>query len=485
VGNNYIVTTPNSIKWQSLHSASYSFDSSFELLLADNSILYANKVLRVLPKKRIVVAGHWQDKLVVAKLFLDSKQAKRHAEKDAVGISILQKNRIPTSIIYYQGLNADKSIHVLLLEKITDAKNLQEYLQDLSQPERLHCLERVIVELATQHVLGVLQKDLHFNNILLNDSMVFTLDGGQIKQYSYLLSKKISMENLALFLSQLGVGFDAEQLHLFQYYAKVRGWLLKPNDSDEMFFMIKQCNEKRWLNFEKKINRNCSGFHRIEKKGVSGVLNRKYSGNELLPYLSHPENLFHHPSAVILKSGRSSTIIKVVLDNKIFVVKRYNIKNIFHWLRRLFRETRAKKTWRLAQQLQFFGVATAKVAAYIEKRWLKFHGTSYVIMEHTDGMHLSDFCLQNNQASEKLTMVISKVVKLLKNLAKLNITHGDLKATNILLDQQLSPVLIDLDGATLHLSLDSMHAAWKKDMHRFLKNFKNHPEMIEMIKSSW
>ena len=93
-----------------------------------------------------------------------------------------KKNRIPTPTIYYQGMNADKDIYVLLLEKIEHAQNLQDYLQALSAKDWLICLERVIVELATQHVLGVLQKDLHFKNFLINETIIYTLDGGQIKR---------------------------------------------------------------------------------------------------------------------------------------------------------------------------------------------------------------------------------------------------------------------------------------------------------------
>ncbi|MHB1222231.1 MAG: hypothetical protein ACYC0J_09575, partial [Gammaproteobacteria bacterium] len=58
------------VGWRELSSAKFSFDSPFRLGLMGNQIFIAERVVRILPKKRIVAFGTWEGKHVVAKLVL-------------------------------------------------------------------------------------------------------------------------------------------------------------------------------------------------------------------------------------------------------------------------------------------------------------------------------------------------------------------------------------------------------------------------------
>ena len=181
---------------------------------------------------------------VVAKLFFDTHHAKRNMEKDAAGVKTLQDYKIPTPPLLYQGTSVDKRIHILLFEQIFETQNLDQIWHNRDDVEEmLPILKPVIVELATQHVLGVLQHDLHLKNFLLTEKTVYTLDGAQVELFPNLLSKKPSVNNLALFLSQLGVGVEECQEKLFRYYAKSRGWMLKSEDINEIYFLIKKWND--------------------------------------------------------------------------------------------------------------------------------------------------------------------------------------------------------------------------------------------------
>ena len=56
------------------------------------------------------------------------------------------------------------------------------------------------------------------------------------------------------------------------------------------------------------------------------------------------------------------------------------------------------------------------------------------------------------------------------------ISHGDLKATNLLwVDNQL--YFIDLDAARQHKTIASWQRANKRDKKRFLKNWRDTPEL--------
>lgn len=486
MGNNYTGTMPNqlgdpqTLTLKDLQAIDFGFDSPFDLPLIEEQVFSGEKVARLIPGKRLVMFGTWQEKPVVGKIFFDNQNAKRHMENDLTGLEILRENKIPTPNLLYRGVCKDQRIFILIFERLFEAKSLDEVWQSKTSVDGLMpLLKAVTVELATQHVLGMQQQDLHLKNFLVTRKRIYTLDGAAIEVFPALLPKKMSMDNLALFLSQLGVGLEKYQEKLFHHYAKSRGWLLKPEDTIDLFLTIKKYNHERWLRFEKKIFRDCTSFACIDNFSTFAMYDRAYAFPEFKKFLQNPDSVFNHPAARMLKAGRSSTVVKITLDNRILVVKRYNIKNVWHRFRRLFRATRAEVSWRLAQKLRLFGLSTARPVAFIEKRCLGFRGKSYYVTEFVSGEHGGGYLQRIAQQEDKISSMVLKMSALLKNLAKIEITHGDLKITNILIGEGENPVLIDLDGATEHSSLSGLRSAWRKEIKRFLENFDDDPVMRE------
>ena len=468
----------NGLTWKELQAITFSFNAPFKLYVEDGQVFLAEQVVRVLPERRLVAFGVWQGKPAVAKLFFHTKHAKRHMREELSGIKTLRENEVPTPVLYYQGVSNDHHTQVLIFERIEQSYNLETIWNGKNSAEEcLPLLKLVMVELATQHVLGVLQRDLHLRNFLLTKKKIYTLDGAQIDILEKLIAKKPSMESVALFLSQLGVGVEELQEKLFKHYAKSRGWLLKKQDMIDLAQMIKKCNYVRWRRFAKKIFRDSSSYACIHYHEATGMYDRAYTSQAFMQLLHDPEMAFKHPSAKILKSGRSATVVKIAIDQHVLVVKRYNLKNTWHRLRRCLRTTRAATSWRLAHKLSLFGVATARPVAFIEKNRLGLRGKSYYITEYVAGEHADAFFIRSRAEVEKTALMVQRVTATLKNLHKLEITHGDLKMTNMLIDAGEQPVLIDLDGAAEHVSMASLRAAWSKDITRFLQNFRDQPSL--------
>ncbi len=477
---------PITLTWKQLHAAQFAFDSPFQFYLDDGSVFLAEKVLRLIPKKRLVAMGTWSGKKVVAKLFFAEQQSKRYMEKELAGVRLLQEHHVPTPALLHTGKSQDGRTCVVMFEYIEGAVSLDDIWRNKKNMEEITAvLKSIVVELATQHVFGILQQDLHLKNFLLKGKKIYTLDGADVEYGEPLLSKKMSLNHLALFLSQLGVGVEVEQEKLFNFYAKSRGWLIKEEDKRELFFSIKRWNEIRWKKFEEKIFRDSTDFAVRKKNWMQVMYDRQYASSAFMAFLDDPEMAFQHPSMVMLKNGRSSTVIKITLDQRDYVVKRYNLKNSWHRLRRCLRPTRAQTSWRLAQKLKLFCLSTAKPAAYIEKNILGFRGQSYYVTEYVNGEQASAFFFRYHRDEEKMSAMVKRIVRLLKNVAKLEITHGDLKMSNILIDENEQPVLIDLDGAAEHLSLSGLHRAWKKEVDRLLDNFHAFPKIKEKFKKDF
>jgi tRNA A-37 threonylcarbamoyl transferase component Bud32 len=472
------------LSWEILKSAKTEISAPFQLLLSDSAErLYCHDIIRILPGKRLVAFGQWGNKEVVAKLFYERGQSKRHLKRDVLGVNALTHANVPVPCLLYQGSASQQRIQVLLFERVTQAINLEVIWQEQRNTDLFSALmHQVIVELATQHVSGILQHDLHFKNFLVTEKLIYTLDGGGIESFSGALSKAKSMDNLSLFFAQLGVGTQQLQCQLFKAYAKARGWLAKKADFDLLKELVDKKNKERWSHYQNKIIRTCSAFIRINLFNRLIVYDREYQSPALVDFFHEPEKLFTLPDIVFLKKGRSATLIKVIVEGRAWVVKRYNIKNSWHGLRRCLRLTRAEASWRFSQYLRLFGVPTAKPVAYIENRVFGLRGTSYFIMEYVEGKNLGEFfsSYDANEGEEFYVRKAALVVDLLNKLAELKMTHGDLKMTNILFSSGY-PLLIDLDSMREHITQWGFKKAAKKDIQRFMENWRNHPKVAAIF----
>jgi len=146
-------------------------------------------------------------------------------------VQALRRAKIPSPTLLHTDASPDKTIQLLIFERIENADNLENVWQKFKfSPESEIPLRALTIELATQHVLGLEQADLHLKNFLVTSEKIYTLDGSSIRTHDSSLSKKQSLENLALFFSQLGIHRHQLQYRLFQFYIHARGWLIKKSD---------------------------------------------------------------------------------------------------------------------------------------------------------------------------------------------------------------------------------------------------------------
>lgn len=439
--------------------------------------LYCDKVIRVIPGKRLVAFGHWNNKPIVAKLFFERGKAKMHSHRDVAGIEALIVENVPTPKLLFQGTDQKQHIHVLVFERIMDSCNLDALWHDKSDIEELTALmHAVTVELATQHVMGIVQHDLHLKNFLVTSKTIYTLDGDSVEHFNRTLSKKESLEHLGLFFSQLGVGAEELKQQLFDTYVKSRGWIVRPADTELLQQTIKKYSTQRWLQYQKKIMRNCTAFDRIEKFTTLVMCDREYETENFIKFMRNPDVYFAQSNSQILKDGRSSTVAKIKIDNRTLVVKRYNVKSVWHWLRRCTRRTRATEGWRISHLLRLMGIPTAKPIAFIEKRFFGLRNKSYLVMEYIDGKHCGEYFTKHCNDEDKISKVAKRILAIFNQLAQLRMTHGDLKMTNIIISHD-RPVLIDLDGVREHRNVFSFKRTFNKELQRFMKNWDNFPSV--------
>jgi len=137
----------------------------------------------------------------------------------------------------------------------------------------------------------------------------------------------------------------------------------------------------------------------------------------------------------LLKDGTSNTVGR----HSGWVVKRYNFKKPLNLIKDIFRPSKAKKSFRLGYHLELLGIPTARVVAVAEDRVFGFLIRSFLIMEEVS----TAVTLGSTGDRDGLA---TRVGKLIGRLHHEGFSHRDLKASNVLVDPEGKPWLIDLDG---------------------------------------
>lgn len=198
----------------------------------------------------------------------------------------------------------------------------------------------------------------------------------------------------------------------------------------------------------------------------------RYYSAQMAQLLSNLEGELMKAS-VFLKKGTSSTVVKWELDGQTLVIKRANMRNRYHALRRLFQPSRAKKNWDYAQRLKAVGISTFEPIAMVEKRWGPFRRESFFICNFLMGKNLNEGFIKGETPIHEQEEIANKIVHLVKTLAKEGLYHRDLNLTNIILVDK-KPYIIDLDSMQRYKKSRLTEFLLKlKLWHRLMKNIED------------
>ena len=208
------------------------------------------------------------------------------------------------------------------------------------------------------------------------------------------------------------------------------------------------------------------------------VFDRSVDSPEFQQLLTHIDTTMQAGES--LKNDATTTLARISVNQHDLVIKRYNIKHWRHALSRAFRPSRAAISWHNAHRLQQHNIKTAKPVAMIEYRWGFIRHKAYLICEYCQGIECASY-FQQDQPNAEQRRVMNNIVDTLLTLFKLNISHGDLKATNIIISAEY-PILIDLDGMRKHPLGFRFQRACLKDIKRFLRNWEQLPTLQNLFR---
>ena len=460
------VNSPRRVDAAALREEGRNPATPFCISLDDGSDVIVLRLLRVLPEKRIVGEAQWQGRRVLAKLFV-ADHAQRHWSSEKSGIEALLRAQVPTPELLLAAPLAGGS-YVLLTRFLDDAQSLaQLWLQvaglPAGHPDAVAVLCPAFEILGKLHAAGLVHADPHLGNFLLGEGRYWVVDGDAVRAAS---SAQAATENLALLLAQSPVVWDAFHEELLQAYSSAGGCEMV--DDDLLERELERARSWRLNDFLKKTVRDCSLFA-VTRSTSSFVAMRREEQQNLHPLLRSAFISLDHAvaSGMLLKDGRTSTVARVALGERLLVVKRYNLKNILHALGRAWRPSRAWHSWREGHRLGFFGIATPAPLALVEERFGPLRRRAFLINEYCPGNSLMALLSPDRVPEDDMATAIIELFELLQ---RLKISHGDLKATNLLWHAG-KVVVIDLDALRQHRSAASHARAWRRDRTRLLRNW--------------
>lgn len=443
-----------------------------------NTSLVCDKLLRNVPGKRWVCLAHWGEQIVVARLFTDYKDA----QCELKGAQALLNSQIKTPAVLYHGWTSDKSLYVVLFEYVESGQELQVVWQLADDAARTALLRSMVMLLTQLHKVGLQQTDLQFKNFSLKDNEIYIIDVASIAvtKNKQGVTERAGLKNLGLLFAQLSPRYDALCATFYPLYVKHRNLPFTLFGLKRLKKSIAYWRRQRLLDWGRKVFQSGYGFIVRKNRYYFSVCDRGYDTDAMRALLERPDYVLNAFDVASLKSGSGSTVSKVVVDGRAFVIKCYNQKNIWRQFLQMFFASKAKCSWRNAQCLKLLDIATPKPVAMVEKRFGPLRFESYFITEYVAGANLQDYFSDENlvvaHTSNQLTSLAENMLGLFADLSDAQISHGNLCATNILLSQ-MKPTLLDLDAMRLHRYQSRWYRAAKRDRERFMQNWRNHPEI--------
>jgi len=448
-------------------------------LAGPDRVLRVESIVRSIPAKRLACFGQWRSAEVFVKLFFDRSGRERHWRRDARGVRAMLSRGIDTPALLHAGATEDGAARLLVFERITGAQNALEALARMDAHQaRAQLLRRLVEAVARLHAAGLVQRDMHLKNFLVTGARVYALDGADIDARRAPLAKRASLDNLGLLFAQLEPPDDGLARALYPEYARARGWASAVADLAALERAIERMRRRREARYLRKIFRASTAFAARRDARQRVLWDRRYDSPALLALLADPDR-YLESGAPLLKDGNTSTVGIADVQGVRFLIKRDNVKGLWHRAKRALRGTRAARAWRNAHLMRLRGVPTAAPVALLERR----RGAAYFVSECVEGPDCRTYFASRAVSEEDRRATAGRVAALIGALRAARLSHGDLKATNILLSAA-GPVLIDIDALRAHRSAAAFERAHAKDIARFMRNWESDPQLARLFEEA-
>ena len=463
-----------------LSDAGRKIDLPFSMILLDRNdekmSFYIKEVLRVLPRKRIVLRGYRRKEPVILKIFF-GPFAERRFSREMKGLEAIKKSGVASPEILRTGLSPSDSSKVIVFKMLNESLSFNAAMERInSLQERTDLFISMMETLARLHNFSLDQRDPHPENFLVSEGKIFVIDGQQIYcQGNGSLDISSSLKSLALFFSHIKKINESEITESTHHYFLCRDKQFEDSYRKVILSYFREFRQKNLKKQLSKVFRDCSGVSVDKGFFRFTAITRKYKTPTMLQLINNLD--LEIDRGIKLKEGNTNTVSLVTTSMGPFVVKRYNMKNISHRMSRLFRRTRASRAWAYGHLLNSLTIRTPYPIALIEERLGSFRGKAYLITEYSSGYPAERLAEKKEFGKEPLL-----IANLLKALFDNRLIHGDLKSQNFLIEDNRA-CIVDLDS-TFDVGNTEVHRMHiRGEIARFFRNWEHCPKLRNIFLS--
>jgi tRNA A-37 threonylcarbamoyl transferase component Bud32 len=185
----------------------------------------------------------------------------------------------------------------------------------------------------------------------------------------------------------------------------------------------------------------------------------------------------------LYKYGTRSVVGGYEFEDEI-VCKYYYPKSFIKAMTYRMMGSRCKRSWCAGLAFQMIGLATPVPLVFGE--WYAAKGLllkqSFLATSKAEGVDLFEWVQLHHDSEVKMKRMAELLKGMFDLMAEYQITHGDLKATNIIVNELHEPTFIDLDAVIFHRKLEAWKAYRLLDRRRFMKNWSKVPQVLSYFK---
>ena len=347
------------------------------------------------------------------------------------------------------------------------------YVEQPSSPKTRSHLARALGQFfAKLHDAGVAHPDPHPGNLLVELSPaqvpIFSLIDLHAIRLSGPLSWSESRANLILFNRWFQLRASrADRLRFWHAYCRSRTSF----ENDRFSLQAREIergtlasNLRFWTSRASRCLGNNRYFRKVNAGAIRGHAVRDFPEAVLSELLANPDALFTGPGIRILKDSRTSTVAEIVLPfpdgPREVILKRVNVRHWSEPLKNLLRPSAVLRSWVNGHALHDRWLPTPRPLAVLHRVRFGLPAKGYLLTEKVEGRE--DLSIAKPPAAHRLA-------RMLRAMHDRNVSHRDLKASNILLEQGTEPTLIDLVGVRVGNSVSFAQRA--KELARLNASF--------------
>jgi tRNA A-37 threonylcarbamoyl transferase component Bud32 len=368
----------------------------------------------------------------------------------------LERRGVPTPRVLARGeaKNRLSLRRYLVSEGLPKAHTLKDYLEEghygrLEPQKKIETIKEFARFVAKVHKNGIDHRDFHWENMLVRDTgdgenSLYVIDLHCVRvRHELTLTRRIeALATLNLSLDQRTT--KTQRLRFLKEYARSHGNLDIPYGH-----LAKKVEERtgkkrknQWIKRAKRCLKTNRRFRAMDLAGMHGFASRDLSQEGLASALRDFNFGDGKKACSIIKRSHAtvSALLSRTGEYPDLYVKYYPYRGPLSALKNLFRRSRARRCWVTANALILRGVPTAKPLVFLEdRRYLWLRQSLFLTERISPGTRLREY-VDETWGNAKSPSSLAEKRRVIEGLAKAvalmhghGASHGDLKATNVLI----------------------------------------------------